>query len=92
MTVAGDSTVFNRHGLAGLKEVQHQAAVIWQAGGMLTNNGKALTARLDHAFIAAGISPGGSADLLACTYFLYVLDNESQNLYKVINNNNPNML
>lgn len=78
MTVAEDSTIFNRHGLDVLRTVQCQASVIWQAGGMLTADGRQRLAALDQTFIAARISPGGSADLLACTYFLHTLDLQLQ--------------
>ena len=74
MTAAEDSTIFNRHDLDILKSVQQQAAAAWQAGGMLTEDGQRLITRLDQTFISGNISPGGSADLLACTYFLHTLD------------------
>lgn len=71
MTVVVDSTIINRHGLDTLGDVQNEAKRIMDAGGMLTELGRMQISALDTSFIERNISPGGSADLLAATYFLH---------------------
>lgn len=73
MGVVQDSTVINRHGLSGLREVQGEAQQAMQAGGMLTDAGRKRIIAMDEAFIAKNVSPGGTADLLAATYFIHLL-------------------
>ncbi|QDR80011.1 citrate lyase holo-[acyl-carrier protein] synthase [Sporomusa termitida] len=74
MTVVQDTTILNRHGLEILDEVQNNARRVMDYGGMLTAAGRALIGALDTAFIKRNISPGGVADLLAATYFLYLVE------------------
>lgn len=71
MTVVEDTTVVNRHSLAVLYELQAAAAAAMAAGGMLTEAGRLKMFELDEYCIRKNISPGGSADLLAATYFLH---------------------
>ena len=73
MGVVEDSTVINRHGLSGLREVQSEAQQAIQAGGMLTDAGRTRIIAMDEAFIAKNVSPGGTADLLAATYFIHLV-------------------
>ena len=40
------------------------------AGGMYSVRGRVLIAALDEEFIRHNVSPGGTADLLAVTWFL----------------------
>lgn len=77
MTIVEDTTVANRHGVAVLREVQQQAKSIMAAGGMLSQNGRAQIRRLDETFILRNISPGGTADMLAATYFIESVSNMS---------------
>ena len=44
------------------------------AGGLYTATGQELLAAMDHEFIAHNVSPGGVADLLSVTWFLYRLE------------------
>ena len=67
-----DTTVMNRHNPSKMKEwaqprIQHALAL----GGMRTSDGRSAVAALDEEFIKANISPGGAADLLAVTWFVY---------------------
>lgn len=67
-----DTTVMNRHNPSKMKEwaqprIQHALAL----GGMRTPDGRSAIAALDEEFIKANISPGGAADLLAVTWFVY---------------------
>ena len=77
MTVAEDSTVLNHAGMNGLLLVQQTSSQAMVAGGMLTETGRQRIAAMDSLFTAAGISPGGAADLLAATYFIYNLENSA---------------
>ena len=79
MTVVEDTTILHRHDEATLRQVQQTSRQILSLGGMLTDEGKAAVYRLDQEFIARRISPGGSADLLAATYFLWLAENSKSN-------------
>lgn len=74
LTVVQDTTILNRHGLAVLTVVQQEAREFITQGGMLAENGRERLRELDQSFIGRNISPGGVADLLAATYFLYVME------------------
>lgn len=74
MTHTEDTTILHRHDLETLKRVQSEAAEILSAGGYLTPEGRHKTAALDQRYIIARISPGGSADLLAVTWFLHRME------------------
>lgn len=74
MTVVQDTTILNRHGMEALLTVQNEAKQIIAQGGMLTAEGRKNISALDQSFIERNISPGGVADLLAATYFLYLTE------------------
>ncbi|MCM0758364.1 MULTISPECIES: citrate lyase holo-[acyl-carrier protein] synthase [Sporomusa] len=74
MTVVEDTTILNRHSMEVLHDVKNRAKWIMRHGGMLAGTGRAKIAELDELFIARNISPGGVADLLAATYFLYLVE------------------
>lgn len=71
MSVVDDTTIVCRHGLNVLEEVKANALRIMNCGGALTKEGKQAIVALDESYSRRRISPGGSADLLAATYFLY---------------------
>jgi holo-ACP synthase/triphosphoribosyl-dephospho-CoA synthase len=73
ISLTQDTTIINRHGLAVLQEVQHRAEKVMWYGGMISSEGRGHIARMDREFTERNISPGGSADLLAATYFLHGL-------------------
>lgn len=65
-----DTNLVARGGLKGLYYVQQQAQkILWQ-GGVLVKGGLEAMQQLDDELIARHLSPGGSADLLAVTWFL----------------------
>lgn len=64
MEVNDDTNIIARHGLSVLEEVK-------RISGEIIDVEEAK--RLDDEFIARNISPSGSADLLAVTYFIYEL-------------------
>ena len=70
MTVVEDTTIINRHGVSVLREVHQQAREIMADGGMLSDSGREQILALDETFIRRNISPGGTADMLAATYFI----------------------
>ena len=66
-----DTNLVARGGLEGLNFVQQQAQkLLWQ-GGVLVKGGLEALRQLDDEMIARRLSPGGSADLLAVTWFLH---------------------
>lgn len=71
MTQTQDTTILNRHDRSTLAYVQQEARAAVAAGGMLTGQGRDRIRELDEIFIGRNISPGGSADLLAVTYFIH---------------------
>ena len=69
-----DSNVLNRAGPGGLALLKSGGREVLEAGGMSAPGGREAIAALDRRFIDAGISPGGCADLLADTVFLWKLE------------------
>lgn len=74
ITETQDTTILNRHDISMLVYVRQEAQAAIDAGGMLTEQGRIRILELDELFISKNISPGGSADLLAVTYFLYRME------------------
>ena len=69
-----DTNILGRHDLAMLQRVQAEAARIVGLGGMGTEAGRTAVTAFDAQLIAAWVSPGGSADLVALTHFLYEIE------------------
>jgi triphosphoribosyl-dephospho-CoA synthase len=65
-----DTNLASRGGPGALAHVQHAAHALLQAGGALHPLGRIRMTELDDDLIARNLSPGGSADLLAVTWFL----------------------
>ncbi len=65
-----DTCVLSRGGPAALHHLQASAAGVLAMGGVASLAGRRVLRRLDADALAAGISPGGAADLLAATLFL----------------------
>lgn len=74
MQICNDSTIIHRHNPKVLEEVQNKAKYIISLGGMRTENGKEKINDLCQEFIEKNISPGGSADLLGVTVFLFLVE------------------
>jgi triphosphoribosyl-dephospho-CoA synthase len=74
MTVTDDTNVLGRHDVATLRYVQQRAHQALALGGMFTSIGRTEVLAMDADFQQRFISPGGSADLLAVTLFLYWLE------------------
>lgn len=78
MSETQDTTILNRHDIDTLAAVQAEAHSIMVDGGMLTTPGRTRIQELDEKYSKKMISPGGSADLLAATYFLHAMDELTQ--------------
>jgi triphosphoribosyl-dephospho-CoA synthase len=74
MQVCDDSTIIHRYNLQVLEEVKEKAKEIVKLGGMKTVGGREKINNLCEGFIKRNISPGGSADLLGVTVFLYLVE------------------
>jgi triphosphoribosyl-dephospho-CoA synthase len=70
MATLDDTCVIYRGGIAGLRQTKAGAAAVLAAGGSGTADGRAALTGLDRRLVAAGLSPGGSGDLLAATLLL----------------------
>lgn len=68
-----DSNILSRSSMERLREVQHMARKFLNAGGMYRPGGIETMKKWDALFVQWNISPGGSADMLAITLFLYRL-------------------
>jgi triphosphoribosyl-dephospho-CoA synthase len=75
MTIVEDSTIIWRKGTSQLLAVQAAAAEILDKGSVFAAAGRAAILKLDQDLTREGIGPGGSADLLAVTIGLYLLEN-----------------
>lgn len=69
-----DTNILGRHGMEALRYAQAAAKSVLRLGGMRTPAGRHALEALDEDFIARWISPGGSADLIAVTHFLYEVE------------------
>lgn len=77
MTSVDDTTVMNRHNPDKMRcWVVPKAKAALAVGGMATREGREMLEQLDREFISHNVSPGGAADLLAVTWFLYRLECE----------------
>lgn len=76
MTATEDSNVLGRHDMKTLEYVKEQAKEALDLGGAFTKSGIDFIRQMDRTFIERNISPGGSADLLAVTILLFLLENE----------------
>ena len=65
-----DTCILHRAGADGLQAVRRGAEAVLSAGGRQTEIGRALFGKLDDLCRCRGISPGGSADVLAAAIFL----------------------
>jgi len=81
MTVVDDTTVMNRHHPDKMRIwARNKALEVLAAGGMYTQKGQKLIATMDMEFIAHNVSPGGVADMLSVTWFLYQVENRAAKL------------
>lgn len=72
LAVTDDTNMINRSDLATLREIQGRLQTLLADDPYPDLS---VIEELDRAFIRRNLSPGGSADLLALTYFLHFLNN-----------------
>lgn len=72
MACLPDSNILRRKGPAALADVQACAEALARNGFVHAD-----LQRMNEAFVQENISPGGSADLLALTYFLYFITQDA---------------
>jgi len=72
-----DSNLLWRGAREGLAFAQRGAQQFLARGGVHANDWRATAVNLHHEFVRRGLSPGGSADLLAVTLFLDELETAS---------------
>lgn len=65
-----DTNLVSRGGLDGLTFAQQEARKLIEQGGITDANGLERLNQLDEEFIKRNLSPGGTADLIAITWFL----------------------
>lgn len=82
MQICDDSTIIHRHNSQVLEEVRGKAREIIKLGGMRTSCGREKINNLCKEFIEQNISPGGSADLLGVTVFLYLVERYMDDIKK----------
>ena len=69
-----DTNILGRHDLETLQAVQQAAKDVLALGSVGTEAGRRAICSMDEEFIKGYISPGGSADLVAVTHFLYEME------------------
>ena len=74
MSVVDDTNIVGRGGIDSLDWVKSRSREILEKGGMLSEFGLDDLLKLDEEMRERNLSPGGSADLLAITLFLYRLE------------------
>lgn len=74
MVSSEDSNILGRHDMAMLRVVQEKARQIIEENGAFSSTGLEAVKDFDQWCIETWVSPGGSADLLAITVFLILLE------------------
>ena len=74
MAQADDTNLLHRGGSEGLSHAKHAAVRFLRAGGVGAPTWRDEAIRTHRDFVVRGLSPGGSADLLATTLFLNDLE------------------
>lgn len=74
MVYTEDSNILGRHNMDILNFTKESAKKALNLGGIFTDEGKSFIVTLDDVFIKKNISPGGSADLLAVTLMLFMIE------------------
>jgi triphosphoribosyl-dephospho-CoA synthase len=70
-----DTNLLHRGGMEGLRAARRAASDFLLAGGVGAADWLSRATAVHHSFVARRLSPGGSADLLAATIFLDLLEN-----------------
>jgi triphosphoribosyl-dephospho-CoA synthase len=78
MTVNDDTNIAARHDRNALGYVKRYASRVLESGGIFSEKGRGMLIEMDKDLILKNISPGGSADLLAVTIMLDLLNGLKQ--------------
>ena len=76
MVGLGDTNVLSRGGAEGLNWIRENATGILSLGGAFTKAGREEIQMMNRQCIEKNLSPGGAADMLALTIFLWELEND----------------
>lgn len=76
MVGLGDTNVLSRGGAEGLNWIRENATGILSLGGAFTKAGREGIQMMNRQCIEKNLSPGGAADMLALTIFLWELEND----------------
>ena len=76
MAQLDDTCLLYRGGEPGMQAAKQGAAAVLDAGGAGSSPGQKLLFALDKELLELGVSPGGSADLLASTLFLDAIERD----------------
>jgi triphosphoribosyl-dephospho-CoA synthase len=76
-----DTCLLYRGGRLALQAAQQGAAAVMAAGGAGTSRGRERLLALDKRLLDLGVSPGGSADLLAGTLFLDAIERQPTEIW-----------
>jgi triphosphoribosyl-dephospho-CoA synthase len=76
-----DTCLLYRGGKPALLAAQQGAAAVLAIGGAGTSRGHERLLALDKRLLDLGVSPGGSADLLAGTLFLYAIEQQPTEIW-----------
>ncbi len=71
-----DTNILSRHDMETARYAMQLAEDVLELGGIFTDDGRKAILDMDAAFIEKYISPGGCADLLAVTHFLYCMEKQ----------------
>lgn len=74
MMELNDTNVWSRGSREDMEWLQKEAGKIWKPGGAFFETGMKKIQKLNQICIRKNLSPGGAADLLAATLFLYQLE------------------
>jgi len=80
MAELDDTCLLYRGGKTALLAAQNGAAAVIQAGGAGSSLGRQCLLELDYQLFELGVSPGGSADLLAGVLFLDAIERNQQEI------------
>ena len=75
-----DSNLIARGGVEAMEEVRERAKAVLAAGGMLTPKGREGIEEMEKILVEKNFSPGGSADILSCAVFLWLLENDRRSV------------
>lgn len=85
-----DTNILSRHDMETMRYCQKYAKRVLCLGGIFTERGKAELLKMDNDFIEKYISPGGCADLLAVTHFVYCLEHTDMLKYNIVQRHSGN--